>query len=50
VATRLQSYRDQTAPVLAWYEGRGSLVRIPAVGTVDDIATRVRRALALHGA
>ena len=49
VATRLQSYRDQTAPVLAWYQQRGDLVRIPAVGTVDDIATRVRRALALHG-
>ena len=49
VAVRLQSYRDQTAPVLAWYEQRGSLVRIPAVGPVDDIATRVRRALALHG-
>lgn len=49
VATRLQSYRDQTAPVLAWYEQRGSLIRIPAVGPVDDIATRVRRALALQG-
>jgi len=49
VAIRLQSYRDQTAPVLAWYEQRGTLVRIPAVGPVDDIATRVRRALALRG-
>lgn len=49
VAVRLQSYREQTAPVLAWYEQRGALVRIPAVGPVDDIATRVRRALALHG-
>jgi len=46
VAMRLQSYREQTAPVLAWYEQRGNLVRIPAVGPVDDIATRVRRALA----
>ncbi len=49
VAIRLQSYREQTAPVLAWYEQRGTLVRIPAVGPVDDIATRVRRALAEHG-
>jgi adenylate kinase len=48
VAMRLQSYREQTAPVLAWYEQRGNLVRIPAVGPVDDIATRVRRALALR--
>jgi adenylate kinase len=45
VATRLRAYRDQTAPVLAWYEERGGVQRIPAVGTVDEIAARVRRAL-----
>lgn len=49
VITRLRSYREQTAPVLAWYHQRGSLIRIPAVGPVDDIATRVRRALAEQG-
>ena len=38
-------HRDQTAPVLAWYEARGGVRRIPAVGTVDEIAARVRRAL-----
>jgi adenylate kinase len=45
VATRLQAYREQTAPVLEWYQRRGAVKRIPAVGTVDEIATRVRRAL-----
>ena len=45
VATRLRAYREQTAPVLEWYEQRGSVERIPAVGSVDEIATRVRRAL-----
>jgi adenylate kinase len=50
VSRRLQAYREQTAPVLAWYEQRGGLARVPAVGTVDDIATRVRRVLALQGA
>ena len=45
VTTRLRAYRDQTAPVLDWYERRGGVRRIPAVGTVDEIATRVRRAL-----
>jgi adenylate kinase len=45
VATRLRAYREQTAPVLEWYEQRGSVKRIPAVGSVDEIATRVRRAL-----
>jgi adenylate kinase len=46
VATRLRAYRDQTAPVLAWYEQRNAVRRIPAVGTVDEIAGRVRQALA----
>jgi len=45
VATRLEAYRDQTSPLLAWYEARKSLRRIPAVGTVAEIAARVRQAL-----
>lgn len=45
VATRLRAYREQTAPVLAWYEARGGVSRIPAVGTIEEIAARVRRAL-----
>lgn len=45
VAVRLQAYREQTAPVLDWYEARGGVIRIPAVGTVDEIADRVRAAL-----
>jgi adenylate kinase len=45
VATRLRTYREQTAPVLDWYEHRGGVKRIQAVGTVDEIAARVRRAL-----
>ena len=45
VATRLLAYREQTAPVLDWYEQRNGVRRIPAVGTVDEIAARVRQAL-----
>jgi adenylate kinase len=45
VATRLEAYRQQTAPVLDWYERRGGVHRIPAVGSVEDIAVRVRQAL-----
>jgi adenylate kinase len=45
VATRLGAYRRQTAPVLDWYERRNLLRRIPAVGSVEEIAERVRRAL-----
>lgn len=45
VATRLAAYREQTAPVLDWYEKRNLLRRIPAMGSVEEIAARVRRAL-----
>jgi adenylate kinase len=45
VATRLGAYRKQTAPVLDWYEQRKLLRRIPAVGTVEEIAQRVRQVL-----
>ncbi len=45
VAARLRAYREQTQPVLAWYEARGLLRRIPAVGSVEEVAERVKRAL-----
>jgi adenylate kinase len=45
VATRLAAYRTQTAPVLQWYANRNLLRRIPAIGSVDEIADRVRQVL-----
>jgi adenylate kinase len=45
VKVRLGAYREQTAPVLDWYGARGGVTRIPAVGSVDDIAERVLRAI-----
>jgi adenylate kinase len=45
VKRRLEAYRTQTALVLAWYEARGGVTKIPAVGTVEEIARRVREAL-----
>ncbi len=45
VATRLKAYREQTAPVLEWYRTRGGVHRIEAVGTVDQVAGRVRDVL-----
>jgi adenylate kinase len=45
VGTRLRAYREQTAPVLAWYEGRNGVKRVPAVGSIEEIADRVRKAL-----
>jgi adenylate kinase len=45
LATRLSAYRQQTAPVLDWYQARNLLHRIPAVGSVQEIADRVRKSL-----
>lgn len=45
VERRLVAYREQTAPVLDWYEARTGVTRIPAVGTIDEVATRVEAAL-----
>jgi adenylate kinase len=45
VTTRLAAYRKQTAPVLDWYQRRNLVRRIPAVGSVQEIADRVRREL-----
>lgn len=45
VARRLKAYREQTAPVLAWYEARGGVHRIPGLGTVDEITDRIRQAI-----
>jgi adenylate kinase len=45
VATRLKAYRQQTAPVLDWYQARNLLRRIPAVGSVQEIAERVRKTI-----
>ena len=45
VARRLTAYREQTAPVLDWYRKRGGVVEIPAVGSVEQVAARVREEL-----
>ena len=45
IATRLHAYRKQTAPVLDWYKERNLVRIIPAAGSVEEIAERVRRAL-----
>jgi len=45
IATRLRAYREQTAPVLDWYEKRGAVRRVAAQGSIQEIADRVRQAL-----
>ena len=45
VAIRLDTYRKQTAPVLRRYEAKNLVRHIPARGSVEEIAERVRQAL-----
>jgi adenylate kinase len=45
VATRLEAYRDQTAPVLNWYRQSDAVRMIDAVGSVDQVADRVKAVL-----
>lgn len=39
VRARLDAYHAQTAPLIAYYDARGCLERIPAMGAIDEIAT-----------
>jgi adenylate kinase len=45
VAVRLKAYRAQTAPVLGWYQDRGLVHTVNAVGTVEQVADRVKKIL-----
>jgi adenylate kinase family enzyme len=47
VRQRLQVYNDQTAPVVDFYAGRGTLARVDGVGELDDVEARIRAAI--HG-
>lgn len=45
IKTRLKVYHDQTQPLIAYYEKRGVVRRVPGMGSVDDIQKRAREAL-----
>jgi adenylate kinase len=45
IATRLNVYENQTAPLVNYYRQRGKLREIDGVGTVDDIHARIIGAL-----
>jgi adenylate kinase len=46
VRNRLQVYRAQTEPVIAWYESNGArMCRIDATGTPPEVLNRVKRCL-----
>lgn len=45
VRHRLEVYRSQTAPLVDIYDGRGVLVKIDALGEIDDVTARITAAL-----
>ena len=47
VRHRLEVYKERTAPLQAYYEQRGLLKRVDALGEPDAVTTRIRRALAI---
>ncbi|MBC7594737.1 MAG: adenylate kinase [Kineosporiaceae bacterium] len=49
VRHRLEVYREQTAPLVGVYEGRGVLIKIDALGEIDDVTLRITEALASRG-
>lgn len=45
IRKRLADYNELTTPLIEWYTERNSLVRIEALGTPDDVLTRLVRAI-----
>lgn len=48
IRERLDIYREQTAPLTDVYEQRDILVRVDGMGEIDEVAARIRQALADH--
>ncbi len=46
VRRRLEVYREQTQPLVAYYQQRGMLAEVDGIGSVDDVLARCVRALA----
>jgi adenylate kinase len=42
---RLAAYNAQTAPLLPYYENQGKLTEVDGMGTIDDVAAAIDRAL-----
>ena len=46
---RQNVYNEQTAPILEVYRERGLLVEVDGIGTVDEVAARIRESLIARG-
>ncbi len=47
IRTRLQTYTNQTAPVLDYYAGAGRLEKVDGTGGMDDVFERIQDALSV---
>jgi adenylate kinase len=45
IRNRMRVYRDQTAPLVAYYQERGLLREVEAEGSIDEIEKRIEEAL-----
>lgn len=45
IRRRLEVYAEQTAPLVDLYEGRGLLVRVDGLGSIDEVTERLLAAL-----
>jgi adenylate kinase len=46
IRTRMLVYKESTAPLIAYYGGRGVLVEVDGEGSVEAVAKRIEQALA----
>lgn len=48
IKTRLEVYREETEPVLNYYEDKGQVTHIDGTGSIDDIFNRIKSVLNSH--
>ena len=46
IRKRMEVYRERTAPLIAYYRGRGCLAEVDGLGTPEEVARRIDEALA----
>ncbi len=46
IRERMRVYDSQTAPLLGFYRGRGKLIEVSGMGTIEAVGQRIREALA----
>ena len=45
ILKRLEVYRDQTKPLVRYYDEKGLLIQLSGIGTVDEVAKRIEEHL-----